>query len=340
MSLPTEALSSESAHIERINELSTGLVPARCLHVIADLGVADLIDDTPRTPAELAEELAVDASALARMMRLLSSHDVFEQRGEKFAHSPLSRLLRTDHPKSQRAWIRMVGSDLSATLIQRLDHCLKTGKPAVGSLEPPGVFDYLAAHPEDAARFNSAMASKSRADIAAILNAYDFSAFAAVGDIGGGHGHLLRAVLEKTPSAKGVLFDLPHAVEAARTVPADRLELMAGDFFKTPLPACDCYILMNVIHDWSDDDSVAILKAVRKAAPRSARLLLCEVVLPELAGSRYLLMMDVSMLAITGGRERKLAEYQHLLRTSGWLFQRAIPTQASMAILEAIAMQA
>ena len=110
---------------------------------------------------------------------------------------------------------------------------------------------------------------------------YDFSGFGLVGDIGGGSGHLLRAVLDSAPSAKGVLFDLPHVIEEAAGLASKRLTLQAGDFFRDALPVCDAYLLMEIIHDWGDDEAVAILKAIRRAAPPHATLLLIETIVPN-----------------------------------------------------------
>ena len=81
----------------------------RCLHVIADLGVADALDDSPRTPAELAASTGADAGALARALRLVSAYGIFEMRGEGYVHTPASRLLRNDHPQSMRSFVRMLG---------------------------------------------------------------------------------------------------------------------------------------------------------------------------------------------------------------------------------------
>jgi hypothetical protein len=79
-----------------------------------------------------------------------------------------------------------------------------------------------------------------------------FFAFATIGDIGGGLGHLLRAVLEKTPRSRGILFDLPNVVESAKQFASDRFSVQGGDFFKDALPRCDAYLLMDVIHAWGD----------------------------------------------------------------------------------------
>ena len=59
--------------------------------------------------------------------------------------------------------------------------------------------------------FDAAMTSKSHGDITAILPAYDFSQFATIADIAGGRGHLLRAILKRSPT-QGILFDQLHVV--------------------------------------------------------------------------------------------------------------------------------
>ncbi|MGH3086910.1 MAG: methyltransferase family protein, partial [Rubrobacteraceae bacterium] len=37
--------------------MATGYCLSRCLHIVADLGVADAMDDSPKTAAELAESV-------------------------------------------------------------------------------------------------------------------------------------------------------------------------------------------------------------------------------------------------------------------------------------------
>ena len=140
--------------------------------------------------------------------------------------------------------------------------------------------------------------------MASILGAYDFSGFHVIGDIGGGHGHLLRAVLERAPAAKGVLFDLPNVLREVADLASERLMLQPGDFFGDPLPACDAYLLMEVIHDWGDEEATAIFKAVRAAAPAHAKLLVIEQLVPDEPGPHWAKTLDVLMLAVTGGLQR------------------------------------
>lgn len=322
--------------VEVLQQIAGGYCLPRCLHVVADLGVADALDDTPLTAGELATAVGADRDALARALRLLAAHGVFEVQAERFGHSPASRLLRSDHPQSMRAFARMFGLPICWGTFAELEHAVRTGLPATTKAFPEGFWDYLAQHPEQGRVFNAAMAAKAQGAVAGILSAYDFSAHDLIGDIGGGRGHLLRAILaEAAPNAKGVLFDLPHVIEEASDMASERLALQAGDFFRDALPACDAYLLMEVIHDWGDQESAAILRAIRSAAPDGARLLLIETIVPQDPGPDWSKMLDVHMLALLGGRQRTAQEYAGLLADAGFVLEREIDTRAGISILDA-----
>jgi hypothetical protein len=303
--------------------------------VVADLGVADALEETPRTATDLAASVSAHRDALGRVLRLLAAHGIFEMQGETFRHSPASRLLRTDHPQSMRAFAQMFGLPIFWATYEALEHSVRTGLPAASKVFPEGFWAYLAQRPEEGHVFNAAMGAKAQGAVAGILASYDFSGFDLIGDIGGGSGHLLRAVLDASPNAKGVLFDLPHVIEEDAGVASERLTLQAGDFFQDALPTCDAYLLMEIIHDWGDEESVAILQAVRRAAPPHARLLVIETIVPDDSGPDWSKMLDIHMLALLGGRQRTQQEYEALLVRSGFLFQREIDTRAGISILEA-----
>src|SRR4051812_20036583 len=109
MQLQEEPVLSESAAVPTLLEIAGGYPLARCLHVVADLGVADALDGAPSTAAELAAAVGAHPDALERVLRLLAAYGVFEARDGGFAHTPASRLLRTDHPQSLRAFVRLFG---------------------------------------------------------------------------------------------------------------------------------------------------------------------------------------------------------------------------------------
>jgi hypothetical protein len=305
--------------------------------MVANLGVADSLDETPRTASDLAASVGAHPDALGRVLRLLAAHGVFEmQGGDTFRHSPASRLLRTDHPQSMRAFARMPGLPILWSSFGAMEHSVRTGLPAASEVFLGGFWAYLAQHPEEGRVFNAAMAGKAHGAVAGILASYDFSGFGLIGDIGGGSGHLLRAVLDDAaPTARGVLFDLPHVIEEAAGVASERLTLQAGDFFRDALPTCDAYLLMEIIHDWADEEAVAILQAIRRAAPAHAKLLLIETIVPDDPGPDWSKVLDIIMLTLVGGRQRTQQEYEALLAQSGFVLQREIDTRAGISILEA-----
>jgi hypothetical protein len=312
--------------------LITSHAVARCIQVIAEFGVADALSDRPMTPSELAAQTGMNADALQRMLRLLAAHDVFAHDGEGYRHSPLSELLRSDHPRSLRALARMLGMPVMWNDLGGLATVAKTGKPV---LDWSGLLAYFAAHPHESSLFNQAMVSKSARVVPAVLEAYDFSRFRVIADIGGGRGHLLKQVLGRSPSVSGVLFDLPHVIADVADQKLDRLRLQPGNFFTDPLPTADAYVLMEVIHDWADEDAARILASVRRAAPPGARLLIIEALVSETPGRHSSKVLDVMMLAVTGGRERTPSQYEMLLAGAGFRIQRVIPTPSEYSVLEA-----
>lgn len=324
--------------VETLQQIAGGYCLPRCLHVVADLGIADELDETPRSAGELAAAVDADADSLGRALRLLAAHGVFEIEGETFRHSPASRLLRRDHPQSMRPFARMFGLPIFWESSSAMAYSLRTGLPAAGEVFEEGFFDYLATRPEEGQVFNAAMAAKAHGAIAGILSSYDFSAFEVIGDIGGGSGHLLRAILtDAAPNARGVLFELPHVIEEASGIAFERLTLQAGDFFRDPLPTCDAYLLMEVIHDWGDEESAAILRSTRHAAPAGAKLLLIETIVPDDPGPDWSKMLDIHMLTLLGGRQRTEQEYEALLAGAGFVLEREIDTRAGISVLEAVA---
>jgi O-methyltransferase domain/Dimerisation domain len=315
---------------------ASGHAISRCLHVVADLGVADVLEETPLTAAELAAATGLDAGALGRVLRLLSAYEIFEKRDDRYVHTPASRLLRADHPQSLRAFVQMSGLPINWRSYEELHYSVRTGLPAIGKVTPGGPWKYFAENQDAGRIFNQAMKAKAQGEIAGVLHAYDFTGFREIGDIGGGSGHLLQAVLSAAPKANGVLFDLPHVIDQVSDKASERLRLQAGDFFKDNLPVCDAYIMMDVIHDWSDADSARILKNLRRTAPVGAKLLLIEAIIPDDSKPNWATILDILMLALAGGRQRTQQEHAELLSHTGFRLEREIAASGNFSILEAV----
>jgi hypothetical protein len=131
------------------------------------------------------------------------------------AAPPPAALLRTGTPDSMRALAITYNEEQYRTWGDLL-YSVRTGAPAFEHAFGTGVFDYFARNPEPARVFNDAMTAWTGQVARAVADAYDFSPFATVVDVGGSHGTLLAAVLRSSPATRGILFDLPHVVDGAR----------------------------------------------------------------------------------------------------------------------------
>ena len=322
--------------VESLLQLSAGYYVSRALHAVAELGVADALGDAPHPTAALADRTGAHAGALDRVLRLLAQYGVFEYNDGVVTHTPLSRMLRQDHPQSMRSLVRMFGLPGIWATVGELNSAIRTGEPSANRALPGGIWGYLKQNPDASRVFGEAMTGKAQGHIAGILKVYDFSGFRVIADVGGGHGHLIQAIVAATPAVRGILFDQPQVVEEAQVRASDRLRIIGGDFFHDPLPEADAYILMEVIHDWDDEASGKIIAAVRRAARPNAKLLLIEALLPNDSSPNWPTTLDIVMLTI-GGRQRALREYSDLMRDSGFAMTRDVDTQSGISIIEAIA---
>jgi hypothetical protein len=86
--------------------------------------------------------------------------------------------------------------------------------------------------------------------------------------------------------------------------------------------------MKSVIHDWNDEDARRILGNSRKVTPRDGALLLVEWDLSEANLPSRAKFADVTMMVLTGGKERTIEEYRTLLGGVGFRLNRVIPTGA------------
>ncbi|HKW31925.1 MAG TPA: methyltransferase [Candidatus Acidoferrum sp.] len=333
---PSTAMSPSPANIQ-LMQLTTASWTSRCLHVVAQLGVADALGEQPQSTEALARATGTQPQPLYRALRLLASVGIFASKNGAWHHTEASRLLRSDHPGSLRDYVRMLGLPAFWDAFSDLDHSLRTGECAFTKRHPEGVFVYLATHPDESRIFDAAMTSKSHRDIAAILPAYDFSQFPTIADIAGGRGHLLRAILKSSPKTQGILFDQRHVVAGIAAENGEKLTVVAGDFFTDVMPKADAYLLMNIIHDWPDAESIKILSAIQRDMPAHARVLIIETVVPPTPEPHLSKEMDIIMMAIPGGMERTQEEYAALAAKCGLQLKLLVETMSPYSILEMVA---
>lgn len=322
---------------------------SQAVYAAARLGVADALAAGPLPAAQLAAAVGAKEGHLRRVLRLLVLVGVFaEPEPGMYANSEVSELLRKDHPQTHLDMVLHMG-DESYWGWGKLADSLAPGTPDTAFLLASGGLSFWQwmELPENQAvqeRFNRAMTNHSLIGVPIILKEYDWAqhAHSTVADIGGGEGLFLSSLLRQHPGMRGILFDRPQAMEESQAVwhtrhgdLEGRAQLVAGDFFQS-VPAADVYFLKFILHDWSDEDSTKILRTLRRAAPPTARLLLCEAALPD--GQPWEVSkacMDLQMMALAGGKERTVGEWRALLASGGFRLDSVTPLSNGMSILAA-----
>lgn len=197
-------------------DLITGKWRAQAVCVAAELGLADILRDGPRSTEEIAEIAKVSEDAVYRLLRALASLGLFASLpGRRFTLTPLGAYLRSDVPGSLRGFARFAGHDVTWRPWGQLAYSVRTGTPAFVHIFGMRSFDYYAQHPDVAAIVNDAMTAVTTTECTAITAAYDFSKIGTLVDVGGGHGLLLASILKPDSGMRGILFELPYAAEGA-----------------------------------------------------------------------------------------------------------------------------
>jgi hypothetical protein len=216
-------------------------------------------------------------------------------------------------------------------------HSVRTGETAFDHLYGKGHFEWMAEHADASSTFNKAMAQSLRRQ-ANPVESYDYSGKRLVVDVGGGRGDLISSVLVANPSMKGILYDLPQGSAEARSLlqakgVEDRCRIKTGSFFDSIPSGGDVYVLSRILHDWPDDKAATILANCRKAIRDDGTLLIRDSVISDndVQGST----MDITMMIMTGGKERTEAEWKNLLQSAGFALNRVYKKQGQFDLIEA-----
>lgn len=311
------------------------------VNAFARLGIADHLDETPRSADEIASKVGAQPEALYRLMRATASVGILSETPDRrFVQSPLSTALRSDAVPCLRDFARFNSDEWHVRCWQQLAETVCTGQRPLERIYGMPLFEYLVKNPAEGAVFHGAMTDMSTVDAPAVADAYDFQGIGSLTDVGGGHGLLLATILQRNPSMSGTLYDLPSVIEGASggaTAPVkDRVRFVGGNMFESAPAGSDAYVMKYIIHDWPDDLCLKVLKGCRDGVNPGGKLLVVDCVVPGPNEFHIGKIMDLEMLLLPGGKERTEAEFRELFAASGWRLTRVIPTASHVSILEGV----
>jgi hypothetical protein len=274
-------------------------------------------------------------------LRALVSLDlVVTTDGVHYTALPLLDVLRADAPRSLRGLALSWPAPCQWLTWGRFPDAVRTGRDQIHAAHGVDtIFSFMAANADEAQLFTESMQNLGAAEAADITDVLDTRDVGFALDVGGANGSIVRALMRANPDLRGGVYDLAHvAADAERAARDDGLEgrfsAIGGDFFEW-VPPADLYILKYVLHDWTDDECVRILKNCRAAVEPGGRVVIMDYLVD--AGNPFAALMDLNMLVVSvGGRERDLAEFDALLLAAG-LRRTKIGRAGALAVIETVA---
>lgn len=336
--LADRVVPAQAAMVFRIG----GIGQTAALRAAARLRVADHLDRTAMTSAELARLTDSDPDALHRVMRALVTEGVFAlDRDGRFKHNRLSLALRSGVTGSVRDFADYFGSDSNVSAWSGLEETLHDGSHAFEREHGMTVWAWFDEHTDERDVFAGAMGSLTELYAPAVAASAPFAGLTRLCDVGAGRGTLLAEILRRHPHTQGAWIDNHGVQDPARAYllaegVLARVELYPGSFFEGVPEGCDAYLLKNVLHDWDDATCLKILATVRRAAPVGARVLIVEALVEAHTTTDMGPLSDLQMMISTpGGRERGAEELRSLLERSGFELADVVHTASPMSVVVA-----
>jgi hypothetical protein len=310
------------------------------ISVANELGIADIIKKDSRSVAELASLTGTLEEPLYRVMRMLASEGIFlESENRIFFNTRISESMQE---RELKFFIQHTLNSMQFRIFGEMMHSVKTGNRTSELFVQTGMFEHIGKSKELNDLYNRAMTNTSRMQVAAILSAFRFNNFHHIVDVGGGLGLFLSAILSEYSNLQGTLFDLSQVIDSTEKLPElnnfeGRLKIARGSFFDSIPAGGDLYTLKNILHGWSDEECVRILKNIRNAMQGNAKLMIIEAVVDDINKPSWGKMSDIFMMAGLGGKERTREEFKSILEQSGLRIEEIRRTVSPLSLIIAAA---
>ncbi|MFE0633368.1 methyltransferase [Streptomyces sp. NPDC058864] len=301
----------QTTHEKSVAE-SADLMTPMSLRVAATLRLADLVPEEGATVAEIAALVDVEATSLGRLLDHLVTVGAFEHEEEfgRYTVTAWGRQLRSDDPHPLRPGLDLHGALGRAQLAAvELLHTVTTNGDAYSRRYGRDFWTDLAATPALRASFDATMQHRIHGDATTLLNAFDWSRFTHLVDVGGGDGLILASVLEAHPQMRGHVVERAETIAQAsarltRAVLARRAVALEGNFLDSLPEGADLYLLSDIVHNWADEEAISILSNCANAMAPHGAVVVVETMLDGEPDQPRNTGMDLNMWTFLGGRER------------------------------------
>lgn len=266
----------------------------------------------------------VFATALISLGLLKTSNDANGRR--IFSNSLLAATFLDRNKPSYMGDIVSMFDKRLYNMWDKLPQSLLSNKPAAGSGEE--MFTQARSNQgiEHMKKFTHAMYGVSVGPAMALTKAFDFSKYHKLVDVGGGSGVYAIKIAQANPSISALIVDLPSVCQVAneyirRFNLQDRVKTEALDFFKQEIPGgYDVALLSHIMHDWSEEKDIALLKNIYKSLNSGGAVIVSEWLLDdEKTGPVVPALMGMNMIIETeGGRNYSFADISKMMAAAGF----------------------
>jgi len=269
----------ELRSVEDVLAISSGFQRSCILIAAVDHDVFGLLGDQRLTADEVAGRLGADQRSVAALLDALAALKLVAKQDGRYSVPPdVADLLTAEGEHSLLAMVRHHGNCMRRWV--QLPEVMLSGKPAQAGASIRG-------EDADKAAFIEAMDNVSGPMADEVIGAIDRLDFKHLLDVGGASGTWTLSFLRSVPDAVATVFDLPHVIPMAKqrieeAGAADRVTLIAGDFYTDPLPGgVDFAWVSAIVHQNSREQNRALFESVFNALTPGGRIAIRDILMHE-----------------------------------------------------------
>ncbi|KAF9587301.1 hypothetical protein IFM89_001025 [Coptis chinensis] len=309
-----------------------------------------MTNPSPVTLSELVKALSIPETKSApifRLMRVLvhagffAVQKIHELKSEEgYVSTPTSKLLSNNHDINLSSFLLAVTDPLCVTPCHFMSSWFQ-GKGSTPFEAAYGMdfWSYCSQHSDASKSFDASMSTDSEFVMNVVVKECKpmFEGFSSLVDVGGGTGSCAKAISEAFPHLRCTVLDLPHVVSHMQG--SENVEFVGGDMFEY-IPYADIILLKWIMHNWTDEECVDILKRCKEAISvnNNGKVIIIDIVVDVNKGKNEAietqLCFDILMMVMLTGKERTETEWEKLFLEAGFTSYKITHGFGSKSVIE------
>jgi hypothetical protein len=316
---------------EHILQVGLGFWASKTLLSAVELELFTELAKQPQDLESLRGHLGLHPRSARDYLDALVALGFLERRDGRYSNTPETDLFLDKAKPSYIGGVLEMANHRLYGFWGHLTEAVRTGLPQneTRSGDAP-IFEALYADPARLREFLAAMTGISHGANIAIAERFPWREYQTFADIGTAQGDLAAQIARTNPHITGFGFDLPQVARifedhVGRHNLSDRLRFVPGDFFADDLPRADVLTMGHILHDWSRDQKLTLIRKAYDALPDGGALIVYEAIIDDdRSQNAFGLLMSLNMLIETPeGFDYTAADCMGWMREAGFSSTRA-----------------